>query len=418
MTISALTGWFKDKGITSDRLLFYAFMGVFFSMPLGTSPPTICGILAALIWILSGKALKFKQTCLAQSWFWPVLLLIVLPWVGLLYAPDPAGLGIKFAKKTHYWVYCMAIASISFKLFSPQKFIQAFLLGLAFNAFVGALQFAGLFPIVEQTLKGRYSGLGLQYSTLSAYLVVGILMASYYFKQASKKKPRIFFVFLILLYFFHLIILEGRAGYLAFFLLCPLVVHNLFKKFNVIKVSLACVLVLGCMLLSPVVRDRVSLSIDQVKYHLNSDPQKAWGREYTKNQDRFSMWYGAIRIFSEHPIFGVGTGGYQVFIKEMMGPKWPIIAHPHNNFLHVAVSFGVIGIFALIWFFWEIIKNAWRERHSPVGFFVLSTALVIFTSGLVNTQIRDAGTLLLLAVVTGLQNAFERFQAQDEKLTR
>jgi len=312
----------------------------------------------------------------------------------------------------------MAIASISFKLFSPQKFIQAFLLGLALNAFVGALQFAGLFPIVEQVLKGRYSGFGLQYSTLSAYLVVGILMASYYFKQASKKKPRIFFVFLILLYFFHLIILEGRAGYLAFFLLCPLVVHNLFKKFNVLKVSLACVLVLGCMLFSPVVRDRVSLSIEEVRYHLNSDPQKAWGREYTKNQDRFSMWYSAVRIFSEHPIFGVGTGGYQTFVKKMMGPKWPLIAHPHNNFLHVAVSFGVIGIFALIWFFWEIIKNAWRDRHSPVGFFVLSTALVIFTSGLVNTQIRDAGTLLLLAVVTGLQNAFGRFQAEDEKLAR
>lgn len=403
MTISALMDWFKNKGNISDCLLFYAFLCVLFSMPLGTSPPTIFGGLAILIWFFSGKALKVKQICMAQSWFWPVLLLIALPWLGLLYAPDPVGIGIKFAKKTHYWIYCFAIASISFKHFSTQRLIQAFLLGLAINSFVGILQFIGIFPPVQNSLKGQYCGFGLQYSTLSAYLVVGILSASYYFKQANDKKLQIFFLSLIVLYFFNITILNGRAGYLSFFLLFPFIINNVFKKVNFFKMLLACVIVLGLMLLSPIVRDRVSVSIDQVKYHLNADPQKAWGKEYSVHQDRFSMWYGAIRIFCEHPIFGVGTGGYQTFIKKTMGPNWPIISHPHNNILYMAVSFGVIGIFVFLWFFWEIIKNSWRKRDTALGFFVMSIALVIFTTGFVNTQIHDAGTLFLLTIGTGLQ---------------
>jgi len=318
------------------------------------------------------------------------------------------GLGIKFAGKTHYWIYCMAAASMVFGIFSPQRLIQAFLMGLTFNVLVGIAQFAGLVPI-QQGLKGMYSGLGLQYSTLSTYLVIGVLMASFYFKKAADKKSQVFFLLLALLYFFHLIILEGRAGYLSFLILCPLVAHNFLKKFSRLQIALVCIALLASMFISPVVRDRVSLSIDQVKYHLNADPEKAWGREYTENQDRFSMWYAAVRIFSEHPILGVRTGGYQTVIKEMLGPEWPLIAHPHSNILYMAVSFGVIGIFALLWFFWEIIKNSWKERHTVLGFFVLSTVLVIFTSGLVNTQIKDAGTLLLLAVVTGLQNGLQRF---------
>ena len=410
MSISARTAWYRLRKITSDEWLFFAFFALFFSMPLGTSPPTICAALATLVWVFSGKITKIWDTSLKKTWFWPVLLLMILPWVGLLYTPDVGGLGIKFAKKTHYWVYCVAASSMVFGSLSPQRLIQAFLAGLAVNALVGILQLIGLFPRMNEISFG----LGLGYNTLSGYLILGMLMASYYFRETHQKGRRVLFGLLILLYFFHLIILQGRVGYLTFLFLCPIIAYNLFKGAGIYKTSLVSLLLIGSMLLSPVVRDRVSLSIDQVKYHLNADPEKAWGKEYTVNQDRFSMWYAAVRIFNEHPIIGVGTGGYQTVIKEMLGPEWPAIAHPHNNILYMAVSFGLIGVFVILWFFWEILKNAWHERETPLGFFILSTALVIFFGGLVNTYIKDAGTLILLTVVTGLQNGLQRFNHSAE----
>ena len=401
--------WYKSTKISPDDLLFYLFLGVFFSMPIGTSPPIIFGVLAAAVWIFSGKALTTVDTCLRRSWFWPVVLLICLPWIGLFYTPDLNGLGIKFAKKTHYWVYCMAVASLSLAIHSPHKLIKAFLFGLAFNSLVAILQCAGLISAIDMNGSKQYLGFGLGYSTQSVFLIVGMLTASYYFRVSTENKTRIFFILLMAEYVFHLVILLGRVGFFTFAILSPLIARNLFKEFDVFKISLVYVLLLGMTFLSPVVRQRVSFSIDQLEHHLAGDPDRAWGKEYTEHQDRFYMWYGAVDIFLENPLFGVGTGGYATVLKKRGKPEWPFIAHPHNNFLHMAVSYGVIGLFALCWFFWVIIRNAWGERQTPLGYFILSTALVILVSGLVDTHILDSGPAFLLAVATGLQNGLSKY---------
>ena len=142
---------------------------------------------------------------------------------------------------------------------------------------------------------------------------------------------------------------------------------------------------------------------------MHAEGDGAWGKEYTKHQDRFFMWYGAIPIFLENPFLGVGTGGYQTAMKQRGKPGDPDMAHPHNNLLHMAVSYGIVGIIAYLWLFVEIIRNAWEQKETPVGFFVLSAAIVVFVSGLFNTTILDVGTLFLLAVAVGLQQAFPKF---------
>jgi hypothetical protein len=55
--ISAVTDWFKTE-ITAEKLLYWAFVGVFFSIPIGISPALICGVVALLFWVLSGTVLR------------------------------------------------------------------------------------------------------------------------------------------------------------------------------------------------------------------------------------------------------------------------------------------------------------------------------------------------------------------------
>jgi O-antigen ligase len=404
MNTTVLTALRKNKIITAENLLFYVFVLAFFGAPLGTAPATICGVTAAIIWAVSGLAIRSRHIYFTKSWCWPVLFLIVLPWIGLLYTPDLQGLGMDYAGKTHYWIYGMAIAAIAPNI-KTERFIQAFLLGLAVNASVGLMQLIGLYP----PINGWYCGLGRGYSTLSAYLVVGILTASFYFREAEEKRIRFFFILLMLFYFFHLIILQGRTGYLTFVLLSPLIVYNLFRKRNIFKILLVSVLLVAMMLLSPIVRSRISESVDQLKYHLNTDQKSAWGKEYTVKHERFYLWYGAIHIFKDNPFFGVGTGGYGTVLKQMRSPDDPLIAHPHNDILYMAVSYGLIGVAAFFWLFGEIIKNAFAQRHNLLGFFVLSTTLVILVSGLFNAQILDAGMAFFLAVTVGLQQGFRQF---------
>lgn len=127
------------------------------------------------------------------------------------------------------------------------------------------------------------------------------------------------------------------------------------------------------------------------------------------------MWNGAVRIFKDHPFLGVGTGGYSTVLKKMGSPDDPIIAHPHNDFLYMAVSYGLIGVAAFFWLFGEIIKNAFTQRHNFLGFFVLSSTLVILVSGLFNAQILDAGMAFFLAVTVGLQQGFPQFKKPENR---
>lgn len=404
MNITVLTAFRKNKQITAENLLFYVFVVAFFGAPLGTAPPTICGITAAIIWVFSGLAIRKRHIYFTKSWCRPVLFLMVLPWIGLLYTRDLHGLGMDYAGKTHYWIYCMAIAAIMPNV-RTERFIQAFLLGLAVNAFVGLMQLIGFYP----PINGWYCGLGRGYSTLSAYLVVGILTASFYFREIEEKRMRFFFIFLMLFYFFHLIILKGRSGYVTFVLFSPLIVYNLFRRRNILKILLVSVLLVSMMLLSPIVRNRISESVDQLKYHMNADQKSAWGKEYTVRHERFYLWYGAVHIFKDHPFFGVGTGGYGTVLKQRNSPDDPLIAHPHNDILYMAVSYGLVGVAAFFWLFGEIIKNAFAQRNNLPGFFVLSSTLVILVSGLFNAQILDAGMAFFLAVVVGLQQGFRQF---------
>ncbi len=129
------------------------------------------------------------------------------------------------------------------------------------------------------------------------------------------------------------------------------------------------------------------------------------------------MWRWAIDLFVEHPLIGVGTGGYKQAILSGGGEKG--IAHPHNNLLHMAVSYGIVGVVVFIWFFWVLLKNGWQNRGSVPGFFILSSGLVILVGGLTDTHILDAGGIFLLAVTTGFQAALpkEKVSIQNVETT-
>jgi hypothetical protein len=70
--------------LSAEQVIYYLVCAAFLSMPLGTSPPVICGALGALVWILSGKPIKLRRAYLSQSWFWPVLGYTVYQWLPFL----------------------------------------------------------------------------------------------------------------------------------------------------------------------------------------------------------------------------------------------------------------------------------------------------------------------------------------------
>jgi O-antigen ligase len=407
--------WLKNniRKLDAEALLFYACVAAFFCMPLGNAPMTVFGVGAFAIWLFSGIAFRTFGQYLRHSWFWPVLLLIVLPWLGLLYTPDISGLSLKYAKKTHYWLYGLAVAGIAFQRYPAETLIRAFLAGLLANSVTAVVQILYLVA-TGQTLPYDL-GVGHGYSSMSAYLVLGILTASFYFKHRQGQRQRWLIGALMALYFFHLIMMQGRNGYFTFVVLSPLLVCNLIDRLNLKKIIAVYTLLAAAALASPAVRFKIDYTIKQVQSHLDASPEKAWGRDYIAKEERFWIYANAIQVFRDHPLIGVGTGGFQTVVQNRGKPDWPLLKHPHSSILQMAVSYGLIGVLALLWMFWEMIKNSWSQRHRVSGYFVWSAALVLFVSGVWNSQVLNAGTAFLFGVSAGLQEGLPRYQPSGHR---
>ncbi|MFC1823761.1 O-antigen ligase family protein [Thermodesulfobacteriota bacterium] len=382
-------------------------------MPMGTSPFTIIGICILLVWLFSGDFIKRREQYFHGDWLLPILAVVALIWLGLIWSADPFGLGIKYAQKTHYWLYAFALSSVFSNGNSTDKtdkLIKAFLLGLLCNATVGFMQFTHIVPRLSKWGVTGYTGFNSGYNTLSILLILGMLTASFYFKSSKTRNQKIMYAGLIIFYFLHLILLEGRGGYLTLVLLSPVILFNMFKRNKLIYISLAYLLVISIMVSSPISRDRIAYTnkylSQYVENYLKPHKDMGWGEKYYEHFDRIYMWRWAVNLLIENPLIGVGTGGY----KEAMiaaGAEKPV-SHPHNNILYVAVSWGGVGLFIFGWLFWTILKNGWQNRDSRIGFFVMASSLVILVGGSTETHILDSGGAFLLAVTTGFLSAISK----------
>lgn len=410
MNVSPLRDWFRDPRKRADeKALFAAVMLTFFCLPLGTAPSTIAAGLSAAIWLFSGLALGKRHIYGAAYWR-PVYALAVLPWIGLLYTRDTTGLGLDYAEKSYYWLFGFCVAAIAWEEWTARRCVQAFMSGLGINVVAAVLQI--VFHLPDK--HNQHRGLGPDYSTLSAYLIVGIMMAVFFLGRQQRAKPRLALAGVAGLYFFHLVILQSRASYVAFVILTPFIGYMFFKTRALVKTAALCILIPGLMMVSPVVRQRAVLTVDQFAYHLQAREDTAWGERYSTQQDRFYMWNGALKIIADRPLVGVGTGGYATALHTYgSDPNAPMITHPHNNFLYMTVSFGLLGLTVLLWFLAVTLVNGWRHRESAAGYMLLSVVLVMTVTGLFNTQILDVGTAFLLALVVGFQQAFNRTANHD-----
>ncbi len=399
MNRSSITACLKDPQTTAcEKALFVSAALTFFCLPLGTAPLNIAAALCAAIWLFSGIAFKKRNLYLKPYW-WPVFGLILLPWIGMLYTLDSTGVAMDYAKKTHYWLFAFAVAAIAFRHLSAKRLVQAFMLGLGVNVLAAICQI--VFHLADK--GNQHRGLGPDYSTLSAFLIVGIMMGAFFLGHEKKGRNKLILSVLVGLYLFHLLILRSRASYVAFVMLIPVIGYTFFKTHQLLKTVALCVLIPALMMASPVVRQRVALSIEQLSYHMHAEDDTAWGRTYTEQQDRFYMWNGALRIIAANPLLGVGTGGYSnaMFVYGS-DPDAPLIAHPHNNFLYMTVSFGMVGLAVFIWFLAVTLTSGWCHRQTAQGYMLFSVVAVLATTGLFNTQILDVGTASLLSLTVGL----------------
>ena len=120
-------------------------------------------------------------------------------------------------------------------------------------------------------------------------------------------------------------------------------------------------------------------------------------------EQRLEYYGNAVEIIGEHPVIGVGSGGFRAaYEAKVRGTQMHLIDHPHSAFLHVGVELGLIGLAVLVVF----LQIQWRSAGGLADFSERTAArgfLVIFVvAGLVSSTWDDHTQGLFYAWASGL----------------
>lgn len=381
---------FGPGKLTKRDLLFLLLLLLFFTTPMATAPSSIAGILFLTFWLMSGIWWQDRWYIIRQDWFLPLVIMLVLPWIALIWSPDRVT-GLSIAKRSLCLVYGIAAASISYERFTPKLIIFSFLAGISVNVLVSIVQYLNFMPMFQEGYGFIYH---IGYSLL---LVVGMLFLVCLHYEYSVWQMRFALYIGIVVLLWNLAVNIGRSGYLVFLVALPWMLVRLFSRQRVYLIILVGVFALGGMALSPSVQSRVARIVKDVKLYQLGDGNTSVGA-------RFHMWRGAFEVAKKYPLFGTGTGGYRYVLQnEKIVPEYiNQFSHPHNNLLFIVVNYGVIGLIVFIWLIFAVLRRGWCNRYSVQGQIVIIVLYVVMVGGLTDTQIMTHSTAILMGIIIGL----------------
>lgn len=349
------------------------------------------------VWVISGKFLRDITTWQNSKIILPVMILIVLPWTGLMYTPLPDD-GFPVAVKTHYWLYAIAIVPVIALQRQPDLIIKMFLLGLSLNSAISILQFAGFVPLKKGLATGLLGG-SSAHIAYSLLLTTGILIASFYFLKAQSKRERLLYISAMIQYFATIGFTGGRSGYVALIVLSPFIVYNIIGQRHRVKIVIVSILAVSFLFSFPVVQSRFLKAKEDIVLYTQGNVNTSIGL-------RFHMWEIALSEIKKNPILGTGTAGFKKSWElHKKDPSLPFYDHPHNSFLYMMVSFGIVGLVAFCTLLFVMLKRGWKCRDSALGFSVFAFTTVFIIGSLTDTQVLPFATAIALPLFTGVSEA-------------
>lgn len=386
-----------SKRINTESLLWAGFCGIFFFLPLMTPPAAYCAVFIASVWFLSGRFLKDFTSFWRKEIAIPATVFILLPWIGLLYAPHLSA-GFPVAWKTRYWFLLVAIIPLISARKRQDLLLKMFLAGLSLNSVIAILQYAGILHR-EDFATGLVGGAS-PWITFSLLLTIGILLASFYAANASGKNRKLYLA-AVFQYFITIGCVGGRSGYLALVILFPLLVYNLLGQKHMAAILIASVAGIALLLAFPLVRARISRATEDIQMYRQGKIDTSLGL-------RFYMWGIAVKEIENRPFIGMGTAGFRQAWAEHKGdPSLPYYDHPHNSFIYMTVSFGIPGLLSFCWLLFVMLKKGWRGRSSPAGFAVLVFTIVFIIGSMTDTELYPFATATALPLFAGMSEAAE-----------
>lgn len=268
--------------------------------------------------------------------------------------------------KLWIWQYIIFLVMVAF--IKQRKYFVEML--SAYFLFSGVDCLITLIQVLQHANpENRGIGIGGWLLTISGVMVMllpialVILMDSRF--EKSLKKSAAFATVGILI---GLLCNKSRGAWLTEVIAVPISVFQYLRK-NRKYLVIFCLVVLGTlgfMASSPKYMQRVRSITNTTTDHSNAD--------------RIWCWKSAKKMIEDYPVTGVGPGQfYTVYIRDYrLEQETQGLPHAHNNFIHIAVESGLIGVFGFFYFVAYYLRTSfrnYRKNQNPYDLLVFTVFL-------------------------------------------
>jgi O-antigen ligase len=363
-----LSDKFQKYGIYA---LYLTCISCFFSSAL----TAIFSILMIVCWLASGRFKNIPLIIKENSMALIGIVFCALLLIGIVYSPAPLEVSLDFFKKYRVLLYIPIVLSLTKgKPNMARNIVNALLLGYLLVLVNAYLVDFGLIATNKLDIK-RYGG---GFLVIFAYLVLQ--------RAILEKNCRFLWGGFFLAISYHIFfLLDTRTGWLIFIVLTVLFIFQYFsikKQFIFYVVSLF--LLLGVFYTSHSVRYSVNKTIQSLQ---NYDVEKLNAR--TSVGLRLDWYKSSIELIREKPVFGYGTGAYEIAQKPIVERTSIAPAtDPHNEFLLTTVQIGLVGLAVLLALFIDPILRSFkliRRKEEPQAFALQATVLFLFIGCFLNS---------------------------------
>jgi O-antigen ligase len=338
-------------------------VAVVFFIPLHSPTTKTLIYLFLLAWFFSGGYIKKWQLVRGNPFLWVSMLLYLAVYIGSFYGESDERAANQQLRAYAPVLLPIFITPLFQELQWRRQAFYAFMASMALTLFLSMLHvlwplpwsfgFLNVSPQSANVFKSHIT----QNVMMSIFLLGCLLMFRTGLAWWKKALILIFSMTAVVNITFFVI---GRTGYLT--LLVSLLVVYIFVVPKLIRWRIA-VLVWTFLFLiiaySPNLMDRFLGVFSEIHAYQS-------GGDMTSSGARLEYWGRSLELLKQKPMWGFGTGSWttefcRVSRSEQWCNAWSTV-HPHNQFLHLGVQLGGLGLLCLIFYFAVSAKLSWAYK--------------------------------------------------------
>lgn len=384
----------------SERTAQWAAVALGASIPVSTALDNVLLVLVLAGWLFAGGYHETLRVAGRSRTLLAALALYGLLLAGTLYGERDFGDAARALSKYMNLLFIPLFAVLLREAPMRRLALQGFAISLAVVLALSYLVAAG-FPFPHWMTVGNVDNPAVfkQYLTQNILLAFGAFLFTELAFAASTTKQRAFWAVAALLAAVNVLVLvQGRTGHVVLIVLTLYAAYGWRRWHGVaVAASVTGVMVAALIHFPGVFQQRYGFATADEA----SSPVSQAARE--SNKQRLDFYRASLAIIRDHPLVGVGTGGFpRAYADQTRGTDAFQTHNPHNEYLNITVQLGVVGLAALLYLFFE----HWRESArlaSPVERRLSrGLMLAIAVACLFNSLLLDHTEGLLYAWFTGV----------------